>query len=70
MSSTKTISEIHIGMQVIFVEKDKEGYVSFTSDGLLDGHPDTKRIVDALRALQSDDDREHDASVRNFHQRR
>ena len=43
----------------IYVEKDKDGYLSLSTDGYLPGDR-LDEIIKILRDAQDDDDREHD----------
>lgn len=52
------MTTIHIGIVNVYVERDPDGYVSLSTDGYGEGGLDP--IIAALRALQTDDDREHD----------
>lgn len=54
-----SIKTINIGNIRIYIERDPEGFVSLSTDGYGEGGLDP--IIAALRALQTDDDREHDA---------
>lgn len=51
------MDDIYIGSVVVYVERDKEGYVSLSTDGYPGGEG-LEPIITALRALQTDDDRE------------
>ena len=56
------MDEINIGPVRVYVERDKEGYISLSTDG----YPDIeqlKPIIAALRALQTDEDREYEAMM-------
>ena len=56
------MADIRIGPVTVYVERDKEGYVSLSTDG----YPDIeqlKPIIAALRALQTDEDREYEAMM-------
>ena len=64
------IKTIHVGSMQVYVEKDKEGYISLSTDGYT--REAIQPFLDALRSLQTDDDREadeitaqHDAWVRS-----
>ena len=52
------ITTIHIGIVNVYVERDKEGYISLSTDGYT--HEAIGPLLADLRALQTDDDREHD----------
>ena len=54
------MKNIPIGSVIVYIDRDKEGYVSLSTDGLLDTG-DLERIVSALRTLQDDDDREYES---------
>ena len=54
------MADIHIGPVTVYVERDKEGYISLSTDG----YPDIEQlepIIAALRALQTDEDREYES---------
>ena len=53
-----SIKTINIGNIRIYIERDPGGFVSLSTDGYVEGGLDP--IIAALRALQTDDDREHD----------
>ena len=53
-----SIKTINIGNIRIYIDRDPEGYISLSTDGYRPGGLDP--IIAALRALQTDDDREHD----------
>ena len=53
-----SIKTINIGNIQIYVERDKEGFISLSTDGYRPGGLDP--IIAALRALQTEDDQEHD----------
>jgi hypothetical protein len=44
----------------IYIEKDKDGYISLSTDGYLPGDR-LDEVIKILRAAQDDDDREWDA---------
>ena len=54
-----TIKTINVKTVQIYVEKDKEGYLSLATDGYLPGG-DLDKIIKILRDAQDDDDREAD----------
>ena len=54
------MKNIPSGSVIVYIDRDKEGYVSLSTDGLLDTG-DLERIVSALRTLQDDDDREYES---------
>ena len=56
------MDEINIGPVRVYVERDKEGYISLSTDGFPDIEQ-LKPIIGALRALQTDDDREYEAAM-------
>ncbi len=49
-----------IGSVIVYIDRDKEGYVSLSTDGHLESG-DLDRIISALQALQDDDDREYES---------
>ena len=49
-----------IGSVIVYIDRDKEGYVSLSTDGHLNSG-DLNRIISALRKLQDDDDREYES---------
>ena len=52
------MTTIHIGIVNVYVERDKEGYISLSTDG---SNGDVLNdVIAALRGLQTDDDREMD----------
>ena len=53
------MNDIYIGPVRVYVERDKEGYISLSTDGWLGD--ELAPIIAALRALQTDDDRECEA---------
>lgn len=53
--------DIYIGAVAVYVERDAEGYVSLSTDGFLNG--ELNPIIEALRALQTDDDREYGSAM-------
>ena len=64
------MTTIHVKGIQIFIDRDKEGFVSLSTDGHLGSRMDP--IIAAIRSLQDDDDREmdemkaqHDAWVRS-----
>ena len=61
------MDDIYIGPVTVYVERDKEGYISLSTDGWLDIEQ-LEPIIAALRALQTDDDRDREA-VMNAHNR-
>ena len=52
------ITTIHIGIVNVYVERDKEGYISLSTDGYTGDV--LNDVIAALRGLQTDDDREMD----------
>ena len=54
-----SIKTINIGNIRIYIERDPEGFVSLSTDGYGEGGLDP--IIAALRALQTDDERERGA---------
>jgi hypothetical protein len=52
---------IYIGNVVVHIERDNEGYISLSTDGW--PVDDIKPIIDALRAIQTDNDRECEAAM-------
>ena len=57
------MDEINIGPVRVYVDRDREGYVSLNTDG----YPDIeqlKPIIAALRALQTDEDREYESEMK------
>ena len=54
-----SIKTINIGNIQIYIERDPEGFISLSTDGYRPGGLDP--IIAALRALQTEDDQEHDA---------
>lgn len=54
------MDEINIGPVRVYVERDKEGYISLSTDGFPDIEQ-LKPIIAALRALQTDEDREYES---------
>ena len=52
------MKSIHIGNIELYIERDKEGYVSICTDGY--PHEAMAPVLAALRSLQTDDDREAD----------
>lgn len=59
------MKEIIVRGVSVYIETDKEGYVSILTDGI---HPTIGKeaidaIVAALRSAQTDDDREHEAAL-------
>jgi hypothetical protein len=56
------MNDIYIGGVVVYVERDKEGYVSLSTDGYPGGEG-LEHIIAALRALQTDDDREYGSAM-------
>jgi hypothetical protein len=55
------IKTIHIGNMQVYVERDKEGYISLSTDGYT--RERIQPLLDAIRSLQTDDDRECDAAM-------
>ena len=53
-----SIKTINIGNIRIYIERDPGGFVSLSTDGYVEGGLDP--IIAALRALQTEDDQEHD----------
>lgn len=53
-----SIKTINIGNIRIYIERDPEGFVSLSTDGYT--HEAIGPLLANLRALQTDDDREHD----------
>ena len=53
-----SIKTINIGNIRIYIERDSGGFVSLSTDGYVEGGLDP--IIAALRALQTEDDQEHD----------
>ena len=49
---------IHIGIVSVYVERDKEGYISLSTDAYTGDI--LNDVIAALRGLQTDDDREMD----------
>ena len=49
---------IHIGIVNVYVERDKDGYISLSTDGYTGDI--LNDVIAALRGLQTDDDREMD----------
>jgi hypothetical protein len=62
------MDDIYIGPVVIYVERDKEGYINLSTDGFLGDELDP--IIEALRALQTDDDREYGAAMNSRNRNR
>jgi len=54
-----TIKTINVKTVQIYVERDKEGYLSLSTDGYLPGG-DLDKIIKILRDAQDEDDREAD----------
>ena len=54
---------MHIGSVAVYIERDKDGYVSLSTDGILDGNASMASIIAALKTLQTPEDREMDALV-------
>ncbi len=52
------MTTIHIGMVSIYVKRDKEGYISLSTDAYTGDI--LNDVIAALRGLQTDDDREMD----------
>ena len=52
------MKSIHIGNIELYIERDKESYVSIHTDGYT--HEAIAPLLAALRSLQTDDDREAD----------
>lgn len=52
------MTTIHIGIVNVYVERDKEGYISLSTDGYTGDI--LNDVIAALRGLQTDDDREMD----------
>lgn len=52
------MTTIHIGIVNVYVEQDKEGYISLSTDGYTGDI--LNDVIAALRGLQTDDDREMD----------
>ena len=52
------MTTIHIGIVNVYVERDKEGYISLSTDGY--NGDVLNDVIAALRGLQTDDDREMD----------
>ena len=63
------MDDIYIGGVVVYVERDKEGYVSLSTNGYPAGEG-LEPIIAALRALQTDDDREYEAYMNGQRNRR
>jgi hypothetical protein len=63
------MDDIYIGSVVVYVERDKEGYVSLSTDGYPGGEG-LEPIIAALRALQTDDDREYGSAMNARNNRR
>ena len=55
------MDEINIGPVRVYVERDKEGYISLSTDGFLNGQ--LNPIIAALRVLQTDEDREYESEM-------
>ena len=55
--------DIYIGPVCVYVERDKEGYISLSTDGFPDIEQ-LKPIIAALRALQTDEDREYESEMK------
>ena len=62
------MDDIYIGPVRVYVERDKEGYISLSTDGFLNG--ELNPIIEALRALQTDDDRECEAVMNASNRKR
>ena len=55
-----SIKTINVRTVQIYIEKDKDGYISLSTDGYLPGDR-LDEIIEILRAAQDEDDREMDA---------
>jgi len=55
-----SIKTINVRTVQIYIEKDKDGYISLSTDGYLPGDR-LDEIIEILRAAQDDDDRAMDA---------
>lgn len=63
------MTEIHIGRITIYIDTNKAGQKSFYSDAYsMDVcEEDFNRVVAALRSAQSDEDRDADSNIKDFH---
>lgn len=62
------MDDIYIGPVRVYVERDKEGYISLSTDGFHNG--ELNPIIEALRSLQTDDDRECEAVMNASNRKR
>ena len=59
------MDDINIGPVTVYVVRDREGYVSLNTDGFPDIEQ-LKPIIAALRALQTDEDREYESAMKEM----
>lgn len=62
------MNDIYIGPVCVYVERDKEGYISLSTDGYT--REAIQPLLDALRSLQTDDDRECEAVMNASNRKR